>query len=677
MGGTGIIGGLQVLGVTQLNDSYPNVKYKLALLKDLMSTNYAELVVPIDKANTAGTIIPSVLAGKAGFAWRMLRGHLRVFTHSMRHRADSIYVCYPGVFIAAWLGLPLVRSRYQYLYLDGFISLYDTVVCDRKILKAGSLLARLLFKLERRAFAAATSVIVDTPENARYYSTLFGLPESRFCPIPLSIPGLELPAATPNETAVNSLRCVFVGTLVPLQGVGTVVDAIEQLAGEPGIEFVFVGDGQDAAYLQEFMMRTQASNVTWHRGHYSTEFVVQQLAEADLCLGIFGEGSKTQRVLPYKIYYYLALGLPVLTAATATTERIDSECRGKGETVPLTLVPAGNAGALADALLQFRDNPGKLSSLGQAGANYFRRVLAPAVIEQSMDALLTPGSNNKPVPTRVNTAAVVVSYHPEESFAQNLASLGSQFAAVFWVDNTPTPQSRRLESSANAVHYLPQGENIGLAAALNSGCGAALAAGFDWVVTFDQDSQVVDDFLHQQIRLWGMSGGSASLLGCNYADTGAARFKEGDYVIACRTVITSGCLMNLSRLGEFPADYFIDGVDHEVCLRARANGLVVARHGRVLMQHRIGERAAGNRLLPYVHSPLRKYYSMRNGVRNIIHFAASDPMWAARKSASLAWEVVVAMLLEADKWSRFKAQLRGLNHGLRGRMGVAPDDLAS
>jgi rhamnosyltransferase len=129
-------------------------------------------------------------------------------------------------------------------------------------------------------------------------------------------------------------------------------------------------------------------------------------------------------------------------------------------------------------------------------------------------------------------------------------------------------------------------------------------------------------------------------------------------------------------LGGFRADYFIDGVDHELCLRARGGGLIVARHGRVLMQHRIGEKAAGIRLLPYMHPPLRKYYSMRNGVRNIVAYAGSEPLWTARKSATLAWEMIVVMLLEADKWAKLNAMMRGLNDGWRGRMGAAPEDLA-
>jgi len=287
-----------------------------------------------------------------------------------------------------------------------------------------------------------------------------------------------------------------------------------------------------------------------------------------------------------------------------------------------------------------------------------------------------------PSPDIANTAAVIVSHYPDEVFSRRLAVLNGQFAAIYWVDNTPGAAEQRESHCEQGVHYLSRGINTGLASALNMGCETALNAGFNWVVTFDQDSDVAADFLLQQIACWGKSDSPTFILGCNYADGAnldSPRFREGDYVIACPTVITSGCLMCLSlwsELGKFCDDYFIDGVDHEICLRGRTRGLVVARHGRVLMQHRIGERSANYRIFPYLHAPVRKYYSMRNGIRNIIQYASNEPAWAARKCVTLAWEVVIALLIEPDKRQKSRAMLRGLRDGVRGKMGVAPDGLS-
>ena len=273
-----------------------------------------------------------------------------------------------------------------------------------------------------------------------------------------------------------------------------------------------------------------------------------------------------------------------------------------------------------------------------------------------------------------------MSYYPDDQFIGRLDTLSKQFPAVFWVDNTPEGNGGLQHSPISRVSCLPQGTNRGLATALNLGCRTALEAGFKWVVTFDQDSDITDDFLHQQVTFCEKADPATFILGCNYSDTGnleTPRFTTGDQVVTCKTVITSGCLMCLtawSELGEFRDDYFIDGIDHEICLRGRSRGLAVSRHGRVLMNHQIGERAVNVRIFPYLHTPVRKYYSMRNGVRNIMRYASSEPVWATRKCATLAWEFLIALLFEPERRKKSSAMFRGLRDGLKGRMGAASDD---
>jgi glycosyltransferase involved in cell wall biosynthesis len=380
----------QVFGVTQISDSYPNIKYKLTALQRLLGDKYCECVIPSNRFVAEKGFFSALSSGSLTLSWRFLVGHIKVFFYSIRHRAEFVYVCYPGIVVTLWLGLPFIRKRYPVVYLDAFISLYDTVVMDRKILKENGVLAKILYLLEKRAFDVATVVIVDTPENASYYSKLFGISSDRFHAMPLCIPPLSTEIAKPKEHMSRRVRCVFVGTLVPLQGIRTIVDAASLLEGDSEIDFVCIGDGQDAEYLDGYLARTSNPRLTWHRGHYSTDFIVQQIRSADICLGIFGDGPKAQRVLPYKIYYYLTLGMPVVTAKTGTTTRILAECQGLGIERPFLLVPAGDPQSLANALTRLRDNPDERVELGASGADYFRRVLSASAIEQSLRAMIEP-----------------------------------------------------------------------------------------------------------------------------------------------------------------------------------------------------------------------------------------------------------------------------------------------
>ena len=380
----------QVFGVTQISDSYPNIKYKLTALQRLLGDEYSEYVMLSNRSVAEMGFFSALSSGSLTLIWRFLVGHIKVFFYSSRHSAESVYVCYPGIVITVWLGLPFIRKRYPVVYLDAFISLYDTVVMDRKILKENGVLGKILFLLEKRAFESAEVVIVDTPENASYYSELFEIPIDKFRAMPLCIPPLLADTTKTVEREPGRVRCVFVGTLVPLQGIRTIVDAAALLEQEPDIEFVCIGDGQHAEYIGRYLATTSNPRLTWHRGHYPTDFIVQQIREADICLGIFGDGPKAQRVLQYKIYYYLALGMPVVTAMTDTATRTLVECQGLGVDRPFVLVPAGDAQSLANTIRELRDNPDELTRLGASGAEYFRSALSDSAIDQSLQELIEP-----------------------------------------------------------------------------------------------------------------------------------------------------------------------------------------------------------------------------------------------------------------------------------------------
>ena len=61
---------------------------------------------------------------------------------------------------------------------DVFISLYDTVVIDRKILRRRSFLAYLLYSIEWVASRAPDQLFLDTKTHAKYFEKLYQLPSN-------------------------------------------------------------------------------------------------------------------------------------------------------------------------------------------------------------------------------------------------------------------------------------------------------------------------------------------------------------------------------------------------------------------------------------------------------------------------------------------------------------------
>src|SRR5439155_25136726 len=87
-----------------------------------------------------------------------------------------------------------------------------------------------------------------------------------------------------------------------------------------------------------------------------------------------------------------------------------------------------------------------------------------------------------------NVIAVVVTFNPGADLALNLAALRAQLGNVVVIDNG-SADAAGIEMLARAAgcRFVGNPTNLGIAAALSQGARLAMAEGFDWLATFDQD----------------------------------------------------------------------------------------------------------------------------------------------------------------------------------------------
>lgn len=312
---------LALVGVAHVSDLYPNVKYKLALL--LEAANPLLQVHDLGKGSLAQTATRGGLIARSGFGLHFLWAHLRVFSQALLRPATAVYLPYPSVLMLLFYSFWPRRLRPR-LVADAFISLYDTAVLDRGLLKEGGWRARLLRTVEKRAYATADVVLVDTRENGMHYAELFSLAPERFVELPLSLPPLTPLSRKP--AGQSGFRCLFMGSMVPLQGISTILAAARLLQDQSEIEFRIIGTGQQAALLEDFIIKHPHVKLSWVPELVPMERLVEEISQADLCLGIFGSSAKAGRVLPYKLYYYSLLGRPFLTRHSATLDRLANPC---------------------------------------------------------------------------------------------------------------------------------------------------------------------------------------------------------------------------------------------------------------------------------------------------------------------------------------------------------------
>jgi rhamnosyltransferase len=276
--------------------------------------------------------------------------------------------------------------------------------------------------------------------------------------------------------------------------------------------------------------------------------------------------------------------------------------------------------------------------------------------------------------------AVVVTYNPRPSFVDNIEAVAAQGAEVVLVDNGSAGEMeqhlRKLEACLKCK-VIRNRQNLGIAAALNLGVNYAMEAGFDWVCTFDQDSRVCEEFFWKMRETYEQAPHpeKIALITPRYVDreTGIPlRLRRAGAEIL--TTLTSGSMMPSSairKLGLFEESLYIDAVDTEFCLRARRNGMLILQSPAVLL-HSLGHTTYHHLLGLHFgttnHSPGRHYYITRNRLRLLSRYAGDWP-WFWREIRGMIFDDAKIMLVEPNKWGKFRAMAAGAVDALSGRFG--------
>lgn len=299
----------------------------------------------------------------------------------LRARSGSLaYIPYPSVFLLWLLSWLPARLRPRCI-CDAYITVWDTLYQDRRMGDAQAPVARLLLRFESRALRAAEVVLVDTEANAEHVSQLFDVPRGRVRPIPLAIGESKQSLPVTVRRTKNAIRVLFIGTFVPLQGTTLIAQAINALRGRSDLEFVLIGDGQQAEEAARLLNGHPA--VTWLRGWQPAHVLAEYLAEADISLGVFGGNDKAGRVLPFKIYLALAAGKAIITQDAYGTPGTPA--------IPARTIPS-TVDALTAAILDLAQHADRRVRLGHAAGSYYCEHLSDAAIAGAWRELLRLGS---------------------------------------------------------------------------------------------------------------------------------------------------------------------------------------------------------------------------------------------------------------------------------------------
>ncbi len=298
---------------------------------------------------------------------------------------DAVLVGYLGhldVLLARTL-LGLARLRHPrrprpVLVLDHLVSAAGTAA-DRGLAGSGSGKDRLLRALDAAALRAADVVVLDTDERR---AELDGGARERAVVVPVGATHewFAAGAARARDTTDRPLTVVFVGLFTPLQGVGTIAEALHLLGTGPDADRVRVtmaGTGQELASARR--VAGSWPGVTWV-DWVAAEELPAMVSRFDVGLGIFGTTPKARSVVPTKVFQAAAAGCAVVTSDTAP-QRLSL-----GDAA--VFVPPGDAAALAETLRKLAADRAEVTRLGVAAFERARAAYTPyAVVGPLLDHL--------------------------------------------------------------------------------------------------------------------------------------------------------------------------------------------------------------------------------------------------------------------------------------------------
>lgn len=198
-----------------------------------------------------------------------------------------------------------------------------------------------------------------------------------------ALPLSYFPAAYPARAplAGRELRILWLARLFPRKGLHLVLEALGRVAPRVQFHLDIYGDGPVAGLLPDWVAAAGLQNrVTWH-GSAPYAAVRAAYLSHDLFMLCSLRDSYAAQYLEA-----MALGLPILTLDHhGATDFIPDVA---GVKVPVQ-TPEATAAALAQAVEELYDHPGRLAQMGRVGFAYARRHSWPALVDDLLGHALT------------------------------------------------------------------------------------------------------------------------------------------------------------------------------------------------------------------------------------------------------------------------------------------------
>lgn len=295
-----IVRGKNVLFITTKNLDYIRNTQEIAILSE----------------NAAGVEI--VGSSQKNYILRVLSVWKQITKKTIK-RNDLIFAGFAPQLVIPFLGY---KFKNKFIVADFFISVYDTLIHDRKWFRDNTVIAKLCHRLDSITLAKADYVITDTKAHARYFAEEFCKGADIFETIYLKAdetiyyPRVQMK----REDLKDKCVVLYFGSILPLQGVDVVLQTITLFQGREDVVFEIVGP------IGKKYCKPVQDNVRYIEWLPQKE-LAEHIANADVCLaGHFAADiDKANRTIPGKAYIYEMMHRPMILGDSEANHELFTE----------------------------------------------------------------------------------------------------------------------------------------------------------------------------------------------------------------------------------------------------------------------------------------------------------------------------------------------------------------
>jgi len=256
---------------------------------------------------------------------------------------------------------------------------------DRKRFKPNSLGGRIFYWLDKYSCEIADKILLDTNAHVDYFVNLLGLKREKFQRV---FVGADDSIFFPQNAKRNDevFRVFYWSIYHPLHGVEHIIRAAEKLKGYENIEFEIVGRGMEYKRIRELAEKQNLKNIAFIEWIPFNEFyatIAEKISLADICIGgHLSDIDKAKRTIAEKTFEFIAMKKPVIVGDnTANRELLEDRKNA-------LFVEHANSDALADAILELKDDEKLRERIAENGYKTFKERCTPEVIGKEINRIM-------------------------------------------------------------------------------------------------------------------------------------------------------------------------------------------------------------------------------------------------------------------------------------------------